>query len=257
MKKITRLISMAVCAALLTATLSACGGKQKSSADTITWYMRKPVSNMTSYDVVMGAANKIIKDKLGVELEFKFIESGMYDQKMNVVLSSGDEFDMCQLGGTMLLNAADSGAIIPLDDLLEEYGQDILNQQEDIVKASGKYNGKIYAVQNQGALSVSRSFVFKKDLVDKYNFDYKSVKTLKDLEPYFETIKKNEPGMIPMFHGLVDSVNTNYVDSDIQGVVFDENKEEFVMKYDNEYVIEEAKTKNSFYSKGYIASDAI
>ena len=258
MKKTVRFAALALCGCMITAALAGCGGADKKAADnTVVLYMRKPVSNMTSYDVVMEEANKKFREELGVELEIRFIESGMYDQKLNVMTSSGDEFDMCQMGGNALLNAIESGAFIPLDDLLDKYGKDILAQQEDIIKENGKYKGKTYAVQNQGALSASRSFVFKKDLVERYGFDYKNVKSLKDLEPYLKEIKDKEPGIIPLFHGVVDVVNPNYVESEINGIVFDENKEEFVMKYDNEYVLEQARTMHDFYKKGYIASDAI
>ncbi len=255
MKKTVRFAALALCGCIAATSLAGCG--KQASDNTVVLYMRKPISNMTSYDVVMKEANKKIKDELGVELEIRFIESGMYDQKLNAMTSSGDRFDMCQMGGNTLLNAIDSGAFIPLDDLLDKYGQDILAQQEDIIKENGKYKGKTYAVQNQGALSVSRSFVFKKELVDRYGFDYQKVKSLKDLEPYLKKIKDNEPGIIPLFHGVVDAVNPNYVDSEIKGVVFDENKEEFVMKYDNEAVLEQARTMHDFYEKGYIAKDAI
>lgn len=251
----------AVCAALCLTVLAFAGCEKKTSTnsgDTIVWYMRKPVDNMTSYDVVMKEANKIIKDEIGAELELRFVESGMYDQKLNVMVSSGDKFDMCQLpSGTTLLNYVKDGAFIPVDDLLEKYGQDILSQQDPLVKGKGKYEGKTYGVQGQSALSVSRSFVFKKDLVEKYGFDYKSVKCLKDLEPYFKTLKENEPAVIPMFHGVVDVVNENWTNSAVSGIVFDEVNEKFVMIYDHKDVVEEARLKNDFYKKGYIASDAI
>lgn len=52
-------------------------------------------------------------------------------------------------------------------------------------------------------------WVFKKDLVEKYNFDYKSVQTLKDLEPYLETLKENEPGITP----VLDIVSPNWGES--------------------------------------------
>ena len=56
-------------------------------------------------------------------------------------------------------------------------------------------DGKIYAIPSQTPWVNENVIVFKKDLVDKYNFDYKSVKSIRDLEPYLEKIKQNEPGI--------------------------------------------------------------
>ena len=259
-RNLLKVIALCTVFCIAASLFAGCATKKASNSteETIVWYMRKPVDNMSSYDLVLEEANKIIKEEIGAKLEIRFIESGMYDQKLNVMVSSGEEFDMCQLpAGTTLLNYIKDGAFIPVDDLMEEYGQDILAQQEPIIKGKGKYEGKSYGVKGHSALSVSRSFVFKKDLVEKYNFDYLNVKSLKDLEPYLKTIKENEPGIIPMHHGVVDVVNENWTASSVSGIIFDEVKQEFVMKYDHEEVVAEARIKNDFYKKGYIASDAI
>ena len=256
-RKVLKFIALCITLCISASLIAGCGGS-KESTDTIVWYMRKPVDNMSSYDLVLEEANKIIEKEIGAKLELRFIESGMYEQKLNVMVSSGEKFDMCQLpGGTTLVNYVKDGAFVPVDELLEKYGQDILAQQESSVKGKGKYNGQTYGVEGHSARSVSRSFVFKKDLVEKYGFDYLSVKSLADLEPYLKTIKENEPGIIPMHQGVTDVVNENWTDSAVKGIVFDEVKQEFVMKYDHEGVIAEARIKNDFYKKGYIASDAI
>ncbi len=258
MKKIFKISAFVMAVSMLAAVVSGCSQKAaKDEEPTLVWYMRKPISNMSSYDVVMEEANKIISKEIGAKLEFKFIESGMYDQKMNAMCSSGEAFDMCNLSGRSLLNFIDDGVFMPLDDLLSEYGSDITSQQSDLVKEGCKYKDKTYVVAGEGAMSVSRSFVFKKDLVDKYGIDYKNMNDLKSLEPYLEALKQNEPDVIPMIDAVVDKVSENYCVSDVQGVVFDENKEEFMMAYDNPEVLEEAKTKYDYYKKGYIEKDAI
>ena len=257
MKKFLKLTAMALTAVMSVTLAAGCGNSADTEDDTIVWYMRKPISNMSSYDIVMEEANKIISEEIGMRLEIKFIESGMYDQKMSTMCSAGDEFDMCNLGGTSLVKFIKDGVFMPIDDLLAQYGSDILSQQSDLIKEANKYDGKTYVVAGEGAMSVSRSFVFKKDWVDKYGLDYKSIKSLKDLEPYLATIKENEPEAIPMIDAVVEAVNENYVTTAVSGIVFDENTEEFIMAYDYPPIIEEARIKHDFYKKGYIAADAI
>ena len=62
----------------------------------------------------------------------------------------------------------------------------------------------------------------RKDLVDKYKIDLSKIKTWADLEPVFQTIKDNEPGMAPlvqqtnsllpgtnMYNSIVDTLGDN------------------------------------------------
>ena len=50
---------------------------------------------------------------------------------------------------------------------------------------------------------------FDKKLVDKYKLDINGVKTLEDMEAMFQTIKDNEPDVIP----IVSSKFTNIWDA--------------------------------------------
>ena len=40
---------------------------------------------------------------------------------------------------------------------------------------------------------------FTKEYVDKYNIPYESIHSLEDLEPWLKIIKKNEPGVVPLY----------------------------------------------------------
>ena len=119
-----------------------------------------------------------------------------------------------------------------------------------------KVDGKTYAIKNQGTYAIAQSFVFKKDLVEKYNFDYKSVTCLADLEPYLKTIKENEPNITPLFHEIPDKVDQNYAEL-TSGMVFNNEADEFQSMFDTEYYVNTWKIINDYYKKGYIAKDAI
>lgn len=121
------------------------------------------------------------------------------------------------------------------------------------------YNGKIQIVPSQQKLYNDVGWVFKKDLVEKYNFDYKSVKTMKDLEPYFDTLLANEPDIVP----ALDIATPNWGYSDIvamgggKTVVFDEEKEEFIFNLEDPRTIEDYRTRNEWYKKGCFPKDAL
>ena len=67
-------------------SLTACGGEKNEVADnTIKWFMQKPIENMEHQASVEEAANKIINEKLGLELKFNFIDSASWEQKTKLL----------------------------------------------------------------------------------------------------------------------------------------------------------------------------
>lgn len=254
-----KLLALGVAAMVIVGALSGCSiGGKKSSDDVIVWYMPKSIDNMSDKDLVMAEANKIFEKELGVTVDLRLIDYGNYGEKMNVIITSGEEFDICQtVSYDTTLRQIKSGAFVPLDDLLKQYGQDILNKWTDLEYTTATVDGKIQFVQGQGTYSVAGSIVFKKDLVEKYGFDYKNVKTLEDLEPYLKLIKEKEPSMIPMMHDVWGAISQRYYDESIPGLIFDEEAGKYIKLSDATDWIDARRTKNDFYKKGYIAKDAI
>lgn len=258
-KKFQKLLVFGVTATMLAGALSGCNtGGKKGSDDVIVWYMPKCIDNMSDLDLVMTEANKKFEEELGVTVDLRLIDYGNYGEEMNVIITSGEEFDICQsVSYDTMIRQAKAGAFVPLDDLLKQYGQDILSKWTDLEYATATVDGKIQVVQGQGTYSTAESIVFKKDLVEKYGFDYKNVKTLEDLEPYLKQIKENEPGMIPMMHDVWGAISQRYYDESIPGLIFDDEAGRYIKLYEATDWLNERRIKNDFYKKGYIAKDAV
>jgi putative aldouronate transport system substrate-binding protein len=107
-------------------------------------------------------------------------------------------------------------------------------------------------------IASTRGFTFKKDLVEKYGFDYKNAHTLKDIEPFLEKVKSGESGM----YGLQVKDGDYYYDIESKTVSFtnflyyDENADSIVTYGSFDGQLDYFKTLRSFYEKGYIAKDA-
>lgn len=241
--------------------LGSCG-KKEDDVPVITWYMQKPIDNMSDQKLVEDAANKIIEKEIGAKLEFHFFDSASYNDKMNVMISAGEEFDICMTNSWTndFLGNVKKGSFLEITDLLNKYGKDILAKTDSTILENFKINGGIYGVKSQSPISSTRSRVFKKDLVEKYNFDYKNADTLDKLEPYLKTIKENEPEMTPALvtgkSPLSDVVTDRYTDDSIAGMYFDEQSDVYEEILDIPEMIEKYKKYNDFYKKGYIKSNA-
>jgi putative aldouronate transport system substrate-binding protein len=227
----------------------------------ISWYMRKPIDNVKDQEAVEAEANKIIKEQLNANLKFNLIDVASWDDKMKLMSAAGESYDLVFTSGwtnRIDLNVQ-KGAFLPLDDLLEKYGQDILEKVDPRAWKAVTFNGQIMGVPAQTPYSQPMAYVFKKELVDKYQFNYKEVKSLQDLEPFLETIKENEPGIIPLLAvgsatmpGLLSFDYTNITN----GVLYDEKNDAVIPFYDVEENMNNYRTLNDYYKKGYVAKDA-
>lgn len=144
--------------------------------------------------MVYEAANKIIKEKLNATVEFNLIDWGSYNDKMQVMLSTGEPMDLC-FTSNWINNYAQNvakDAFLPLDDLLVEYAPTLEASVPDSFWDATRYQGDIYGIINQQISAMTKGFVVNQNLADKYDMDLSSINTLRDLEPLFETIKANE-----------------------------------------------------------------
>jgi putative aldouronate transport system substrate-binding protein len=232
----------------------------KQEPVTITWTMRKSIETMKNQEAIEEAVNKMIAEKLNVKLKLNLIDAGSWDDKIKLMSAAGEPFDLVLSPSvnSFFPNAA-RGAYIPIGDLIEKYGADIKNKVDPRAWKAVTVKGNILAVPSQTPYSNPESFAFKKELVEKYNFDAKSVKTIQDLEPFLETIKKNEPSLIPMIAtGKVAMTGTYTLANPTLMSMLVYHEESGKVSLDFEIPENEAnlRTIHDYYKKGYIAKDA-
>ncbi|MBB6637150.1 ABC transporter substrate-binding protein [Cohnella thailandensis] len=152
---------------------------------------------------VQAEINKITQAQINTTVTILPISIGTWTQQMNLMMSSGEKLDLAYTFGQMYDSTVASGQILPLDDLLDKYGQGAVEAVgADYLKAAS-LKGNVYGVPITGAYANKSGVYMRKDLVEKYNIDLASIHTMADLEPVFQTIKDNEPGMVPIGSGLV------------------------------------------------------
>lgn len=261
MKK-TKRIAAGALALCMAASITGCGSKKKDDeVPQVSWYLLKPIDTMSSQEYVEDEVNKILKERIGAELKLNLLDAGSRSEKMNLIISSGETFDLMMTDTTGPLSLVVNlrrNAFLDLSDLYEKYGQGIKEKIDPRGIEACTVDGKLLLIPSEGKYVGETAYVFKKDLVEKYGFDYKSVKSLEDLEPYCEIIKQNEPLVTPLYitasSDLTQPVNKNYTGTAVSCLMFDEVNEKFVSVYDVNK--EEYRLKNKFYNKGYIAKDA-
>jgi len=229
----------------------------------LTYVLQKPNGDESNQVKVEAALNKELKTKLpNTEIHFKFIDGTTddYNNKINLMFAAGEEFDLCMTNATQnpISTAVSKKNIIPLDDLLNKYGPDVKKTIDAKYWPAVTFQGKIYDIPHPFVYTQPIGFVYKADLIDKYKFDIKSVKSVKDLEPLLAKIKANEKGMVPFFAqgGLLHKLDKidNIVAPSINYYITDNTVKSI---YDDKDNIANWKTMVDFLKKGYISKDRI
>ena len=260
---IRRVVALLLTAGIIAPLAVGCGTKTAKGDNVIDWYMPKASDNMSGQELVEKKANEIIEKKLGVTLKLHLIDSGSYDKKMNTMIAAGEEFDICYTTSwtNNYVENVRKGAFLDITDLLNEYGKDIIAKSDEVMLTAPKIDGKAYAVVSQTPYSSKQSRVIKKDLAEKYNFDYKNAVSLDDLEPFLKAVKEGESGIVPIMASASSSVprmgSGRYTDDQVKGMIFDEEQQKYVISLEQDESLNDYRKINDFYKKGYISSSAI
>ncbi len=99
-------------------------------------------------DAVLAALNeKMLADGVNVQLEIEWIGWDVVDQKVNMKMSTNESFDLLHVwSDPTKINFLSMGALTVLNDLLEEYGQNIMKATPEQCWIPETYKGDIIAV---------------------------------------------------------------------------------------------------------------
>lgn len=143
--------------------------------------------------------NRYLATKIHANVTLKPIERGSWWDKTGYMFSSKEQIDLMFTAGWFRFgNEVTKGQLLPLNALLDKYGEGIRKILNPSIIDAGKMEGNIYGIVANKELASSKGMVMRKDLVAKYHFDLSKVTQLEDMTPILSTIKANEPNMIPL-----------------------------------------------------------
>jgi len=207
--------------------------------------------------------NKLLLEKINAKVTINLLDWGAYDQKMSVMIASGEEFDAC-FTAPWINNYSfnvNRGAYLPLDELLNQYMPLTKASMSPEIWDAARIGGKIYGVINQQIMARQSVLAFRKSAADRYEFDTTSVKKLADVEPYLKAVKENEPNatQIVMPYGIgVLFPLFDFEDIGDSGVgVISSTDTKVFNQFETEIFKEHALLMKSWYDKGYFAPDVL
>lgn len=152
---------------------------------------------------VQAINDKLKADGAGVQLELRYYPWDAWDQKINIMLSTGEKFDVFQVMNdrVSLSNYASRGALTDISPYMESSGQNILAVCPPIMMASGQVGGVQYAVPAYWVESaLDPELTLRKDILDKYDLPLPT--SFEELTAAFETVmakwEGNQKPFIPI-----------------------------------------------------------
>lgn len=211
---------------------------------------------------VAAEMNKILEEKFNVNVNLTFLPFATYAEQTTLMLSSGDGADLLPVYMIPLPTCANAGQIIPLDDLLEQYGAGIKEQIGDYIEC-GRVGDNIFGITTGRDLASTQGFAMRKDLADKYEIDYENIKTLDQLKEALLKVKEGEEDVWPVAVSAGENIRNwgwDPLGDDMVnlGVLPNMAQESTVVNlYETEEYKELATTMYEWMQEGLIQSDAV
>lgn len=260
-KNLKKFTAAAMSAVLVAGMLSGCGKKAETTTEDgkevveLTWY--QVGDTQKDQQMVIDKVNEYTEEKIGVKLNVISVGWGDYNQKMQVVINTGDKWDMCFTcsWANDYLQNAQKGAFLELDEYLE--GKEIKDTIDPRFWQAATVKGKIYGVPHEKEIGSVPMWVFTKEYVDKYDIPYEEIHTLEDLEPWLELIKEKEPDVVPMYLTKDYSAPT-YMDKiqDPVGIEYGDDSLTVQNVFETEKMQSTLATMRKYFEAGYINKDA-
>jgi len=203
--------------------------------------------------LVFEKADQMVWEKIGVHLHFIPVLPMTQTEEKIMAEKEGIVIDVAS-------KIAGEFEYQEMDELIEQYGQDILKQVSEEEIQNTKKNGHLYTLPSKADCAASAGIAFRKDILEKYEIDPEKIRTLQDVDQLFSFISEQEPELImtsPLWTQQGFLLRYRFYDS-IPNSIFDfswEKEGEVVNFYDTDSYREWIDMIRRWYELGYIPKE--
>jgi putative aldouronate transport system substrate-binding protein len=147
--------------------------------------------------LVEAKLNEFFKEKINATVKLQPIASSDYKTRTELMMNTGEKMDLVFTASWLnYFGNVTKGGYLELDELLDKYGQGIKERINPLYLEAPRLKGKLYAVPTNKEITQGKAYIYRKDIVDKYNIPIETIKNDADLEPWFKLLKQEEPDII-------------------------------------------------------------
>ncbi len=268
MKK--RTLAAALAMVMTLGLASGCGKTQDTASGgdvpTLTWYV--PGDKQPDMALVMEEANKIVEPAIGAKIDLQMIDAGAFQEKMTMMMASGEVFDMTFTGaGNDYMTAVEKGGLLDITDMIDTEAPKLREVVRDYAFEEVTVDGRIYGVPNMQILAGKRSLFIPKDIAEEYGLEeLNKIKKIDDAEPFLAWAHEKYPDMYPLQigQGLTNWDFAEYLELGVNnmGISYEDlldgdGKMEVVWLRDTDIDKHALEKLHDWYQKGYIRKDVL
>ena len=216
MKKIAMLLLAAV---LLTALLPMAMAEEKPTLRVLGPYV--------GFDPNNDATSKAIEEKTGYHVEYNMLPAENATENLLMRIASGESYDILRISEDQYQELLSRNALLPLDDLLAQYGSNLTTKIFDSVYSLTRQDGVTYGIPMMAErASIFTGLVMRQDILDE--IDMAVPTTPDELKAVLMAVKEKHPELIPLL--TCDERKINTISSGF-GFYFDWNDVDSSLKH--------------------------
>ncbi len=212
------------------------------------------------------AINAITVPATNVTVKILNVGIPQHAQKISMMIAGNEKVDLVMAGLTLpMVSMAADGMLLPLDELVANYGADIHALFGDQLNA-GRLGGVLYAVPADAYTAQSGGFIYNKQMADELGITVPNPVTVEELTSIFATIKEKKS----------DVYGTSFGNGEVSNALYDYNLESYgsnvyaygvtlkqyestkiVNMFETEEYREYAACRKAWVQNGYAPSDSM
>lgn len=262
--KMFRISALALATVTAASLLAGCSSQKKDTSNSpVTLTFMMPGNPPKDQSNVLAAVNKKLKaDGLNYTIKTNYVAE--YWNKLAMTVAGGTQVDIAWAHVSTISDLVARKVYQPIDEAVAASAPDIKANTPDYVLKGGTLDGKLYGIPRVIPMAnFSNVYNIRGDLREKYGLG--PIKSISDLEKYFDAVKKNDPDMYctadPNMQPLYAELANYYFpigDGGANSVYIDPKDPKHIVKtfFDSEAFAKACATKKSWLQKGYIPKDS-
>ena len=256
-------LAMVLATIMMMLSFSACGTSKKSAdggITEITWYLTG-VREAADNQMVLDEVNRLLAERYQLKLNPIFVDEGSFNQKMNAINASGEEYDLVYTSShrNSFYQNVTHGCLADLTELLPKYAPKTYASMPEKTWECVKNEGKIYAVPNWQVQAKAAGLFIDKDVLDKSGVALDELNSIDALETYLGNV-------------AALGTNVNYMGSLWDRIIYNygmqplsigpaavrykkEGKPEIINMYDTDEFSDYVKMRKEWIEKGWITRE--
>lgn len=231
--------------------------------------------SQSELQLVENAINEISESQINVHVNLLPISMGNYDQQINLMIAGNEQLDLMATffaGSSTFSSMQAQNQCMPLNDLLDEYGQDIVGLFDEDILATCSKDGEILGVPMYKDNVNNIYLSMRTDVLEQLGLteEAQEISSISDLEKIYTTVVENTD-LIPIASaraaGPFHSLNVLFTGDFEDGIVFSKMANEYigtlstdpdtvVNLYDTPEYKASVELVKDWYDKGFVYKDS-